>query len=195
MKVTRGSVRKRKIEGNWRYVARITYRDSEGRRHDRMRVARTRYEADALLDGLRAEFRATGRVEIDKRSATFEAVSRIYEQLKVHPAEFHQGRKVSGLKSHYQIHLYLEALRDFFGTKRIREIRHSDLLAYRRKRLKTRTRGDGERAITSVNRELEAMRSLLRWGVREGYLEKNPFNEGEPLIEKRHEERRQRTMT
>lgn len=183
-------------KGQTVWIARLSYTDREtGRLVDRMRSALTKYEADQLLDELRAEYRKRGRIEVDKRSATFEDLAKAYEDSRVHPAEFQKGKKTSGLKSHYQVKLYLTVLRKHFKRKRVRELRHSDVLAFRRLRLKTPTRHDSERSIASVNRELETLRTLLRFGVREGYIEKSPFDEGDILIRKQHEQRRERVMS
>jgi len=62
------------------------------------------------------------------------------------------------------------------------------------RRLKTPTKGDGERSIAAVNRELEALRAVLRFGIREGYMGKTPFDQGESLIVKQHEQKRDRIM-
>ena len=72
---------------------------------------------------------------------------------------------------------------------------NSDVVAFRRRRLKTSTKGDGEQSIAAVNRELGALRAVLRYGIREGYIEKSPFDQEEALIVKQHEQKRDRVMS
>ncbi|MEP7274337.1 MAG: site-specific integrase [Acidobacteriota bacterium] len=191
-----GYVTRRTRNGKKRWVARIAYTDKEtGRLVERLRVATTKHEADALLDDLRDEYRKRGRIEIDRRLATFSDLAKVYEEARVFPAQFHKGRKTAGLKSHLQVKVYLEVLKGYFGHRRLKEIRHSDLIGFRRERLRTPTRGDGERSIASVNREMEQLRAMLRFAIREGFIEHSPFEGGETLIEKKHETRRDRVMT
>jgi len=183
-------------KGQTVWVARLSYVDREsGRKVDRMRTATTKHEAGRLLDELRGEYRTRGRIDVDKRLATFADLAQSYTDAHVHPAEYRAGRKTSGLKSHYQVTLYLDVLRNHFKRRRVRDIRHSDILAFRRLRLRTPVKHGGERSIAAVNRELETFRALFRFAVREGYVDRTPFDDGEVVIKKHHEQKRERVMS
>src|SRR5437868_5941731 len=53
----------------------------------------------------------------------------------------------------------------------------------------------GQRSITSVNRELALLRRMFNVAYREGWLLKNPFHSGEPLISLADEVKRERILT
>src|SRR5205085_7565927 len=49
--------------------------------------------------------------------------------------------------------------------------------------------------VATMNRELGVLRRIFNIGVREGWLLKNPFSSGEPLISPASERRRERILT
>lgn len=84
---------------------------------------------------------------------------------------------------------------EHFGSKRIRSITHADIEDYKFKRLNKITVRETQRAIASVNRELELLRAILRFAVRQRWLSHSPFELGEPLISKADEIKRERVLT
>lgn len=50
-------------------------------------------QADASLQGLRVEYRASGRFEVDKAIADFETASHIDEQTRVHRPSLQDGTR------------------------------------------------------------------------------------------------------
>src|SRR5262249_15825948 len=66
---------------------------------------------------------------------------------------------------------------------------------YKAKRLATKTVHGQQRGIASVNRGLEILRKVLNVAVREGWLRINPFHQGDSLISKADEKRRQRILS
>jgi integrase len=89
----------------------------------------------------------------------------------------------------------LEALINGFGKQRIKTITHSDIEAYKLKRLDTPSKRGGQRSIASVNRELEMLRAMFRFALRQGWLMRNPFSMGDSLISKADEVRRERILS
>jgi hypothetical protein len=59
----------------------------------------------------------------------------------------------------------MQALKRGFGKQRIKTITHADVEHYKLKRIDTPTYR-GERAIATVNRELELMRAMIRFAKR-----------------------------
>src|SRR5262245_52038070 len=62
-------------------------------------------------------------------------------------------------------------------------------------RLKVLTVRGTTRSIASVNRELEILRAILNFALRQDWISKNPFNSGASLISKADETHRERLMT
>jgi integrase len=84
----------------------------------------------------------------------------------------------------------------YFGKKRLRQIRYADIRDFRAARLQTKSdRTDRTLSIATVNRELSALRRMLNVAVAEGWLIRNPFTSGPPLIATADERRRERILT
>jgi hypothetical protein len=78
----------------------------------------------------------------------------------------------------------------------IQSIKHSDILRYKQKRLKTPIPRTGkQRGITSVNRELQLLRRILNIALRQGWIIKNPFHNGDSLISMADEPHRSRILS
>lgn len=54
---------------------------------------------------------------------------------------------------------------------------------------------EGRRTEADVNRDLQLLRNVLNFAVRQGWLPKNPFSLGEPLISQAVEVRRERVLS
>src|SRR5262249_54330972 len=114
------------------------------------------------------------------------------------PAVFVDGKKIAGLKNTDTPSLYLDVLIEHFGKMRIDMIEHSHIEDFKLLRLQTPTKFGGQRAIASVNHELEVLRRVLNYAVRNRKLARSPFNvdtSGRPLIQRQHETRRERIPT
>ena len=89
----------------------------------------------------------------------------------------------------------LPRFRDYFGRRLLRDIKYSDLRSYYTTRLKEHTHYDRPPTIATMNRELGVLRRIFHIGVREGWITRNPFQMGEPLISPASERRRERILT
>lgn len=84
---------------------------------------------------------------------------------------------------------------------RIRTITYADCLRFKEARAalpRRRQRPDAPeepRALATVFRELEVLRAMLLYACRHGWIAKNPFSAGPPLITKTAEESRSRVPT
>jgi integrase len=99
------------------------------------------------------------------------------------------------MRSWYTTRIYLVVLSEHFGNRRLKDIKPADLEAFKRQRLATPTKAGKERTIAAVQRELEVMRAVMRWAVRHGWLQRSPFEYGEPVISKADENRRDRVLS
>jgi len=198
-------------ERHWRVIdgqlyARFVYTDASGKRREKHEKAESKTDARERYDRMKREHFSHGEQILDAARMTFRQLAAIYEQRRLIPAEYQGERRVAGRRSLETPKGYLRTLVGHFGGKRVRNIAHSDLDKFRRERLKTpiiakykekgkeKTR-ERPRTIASVNRELEVLRSVLNFAKREGWIIRNPFETGEPLISKADEVQRDRILT
>ena len=192
-------VRERKgsvIVRNGKTYARVRYTDKDGSRHDLLRRAEDRKDARRIIRELLDSLEKMGDGALEGDRMKFSDVAARYREEKAIPPVHHNGRKVAGMKSWYTTRIYLNVLDEHFGNKRIKDIRPADLEAFKRKRLATPTKtGRAECSIAGVHRELEVLRAVLRWAVRQGWLHRSPFESGESVISKAEENRRDRVLS
>lgn len=192
-----GSIRKRE-DGAW--LARFQWRDEAGRRQGRLRVFRTRADAQDWLAEFVREFAESGPDRAKAETVTFADLADHYERTTMVPPVYRQGQKVHGLKSLRDLKPRLKTLREHFGKRRLRSITHADLARFKAERLATPTWPDsktrrGERSIASVHRDLALLRRLFTIAQSEGWIAKNPFQAGPPLISLASEKARDRILT
>jgi integrase len=195
-----------------RLYARVGYTDEQGKRHDVVRAAESRTHArDLIRDILRDLEDHAGRT-LDASRMTFADLAKYFEEHYLKPAEYVDGRKVEGVRSLTSAKSAVNALKAYFGKRKLQSIRYSDLRAYRAARLKDATPGDVSRhrlelkhnskaelrvtrKIATVNRELAKLRRMLNIAQREGWIRSNPFASGESLISLADESKRERILT
>jgi integrase len=175
--------------------ARVSYMDEFGKRREITRKARDRSDARRIIDELHARLDQHGGGAMLNDRSTLADVIEQYRQEKATPAVIQGGKKISGLKSSYNFGLILDVLVEHLGKKKLRDIKPADLHAFKKKRLATPTQYDKPRSVACVNRELEALRSVCRWCVAQGWLTRSPFEYGEPVINKSHEASRDRVLS
>jgi integrase len=190
-KIRRGT----EIERDGRWYGRVRYTLPNGNRKDIWMPAKDKTHAAKLVDEKLAELKLTGETDINTDRVTFTELANKYQERKIIPARYVGERKVAGLRSTKGPLVNLRALKESFGNRRIKGITHSDVESYKLVRLDTPTLHDGQRQIASVNRELELLRAMFRFAIREGWLMRSPFEMGEPLISKADETKRERVLT
>jgi integrase len=197
MKSDRGYVSKDKRSGKW--FARITVTDSRGKRVNIRRTAESKGEASKLLKTLTTKIEKgteEGLEMIKQEKITFQELAESYRKFKVKPAEYRGDRKIAGLRSLRTTEIRIKVLVAYFGNMKIRSITVGEIERFKQKRLHTKTKDDRERSITSVNRELETLRAMLRFARNEGWLEVSPFERcSTPLISKADEKVRTRILS
>lgn len=182
----------REIDGQ--LYARFSYTDSSGKRREKHLKADSKLHARELYERMKREFKDYGQQTIDSSRMTFRQLAEIYEEHKLIPAEYVGERKVAGLRSLDAPQIFLATLIKHFGSRPIKTITYADIEKFKRTRLKTQTVKGKARSITSVNRELELLRAVLNYAKREGWILRNPFESGAPLISKADEVHRERVL-
>src|SRR5262245_53536656 len=188
-----GSIIKRKDRpGLW---ARVTYTDETGRRRVLQRKVASRTEGREVIKKLLREIEDEGPRIVDGERLTFEKLAEEYTNHKIKPPVYKGETRVSGMRSWKNQLVTLKPLVEYFGKMRIRSITHADVEKYKTKREQTKTRRGADRSIAGVNRELGLLRAILNYAKRQGWLNRNPFNQGESLISQADETRRDRILT
>jgi integrase len=184
----------REVERNGRWYARLRYTGADGKRKDIWLPAKNKSHASELLEKKLGELRTVGERSLEGDKVKFSQLAQEYKRKKLIPAKYVGDRKVAGLKSHRTPLWILQTLTGHFGHRRIKSITHSDIEHYKLMRLDTPT-NRGQRQIAGVNRELEVLRAMFRFAIREGWLIRSPFEMGEPLVSKADEVRRERILS
>ncbi|HSE30790.1 MAG TPA: site-specific integrase [Pyrinomonadaceae bacterium] len=183
------------VERNGKIYVRVQYTDDSGVRRELMRRAGNRTEAQRLRKSLIKDLEDHGETVLHGDHIRFVDLARDYEKDKLFPAKIVNGRKVAGVKSVQPARAALKALVSGFGKRRIKAIRHGDIQDYKVARLDTPTIHRNQRSIASVNRELELLRAMFRYAMRQGWIVSSPFQKGDSLISKADETSRDRTLT
>lgn len=178
-----------------KWIARVTIKDSQGKRRNLKRTGKTKSEAKDLLKSLLRQLENEGIKGIDAAKLTFNDLAKYYTEHYVTEPVYYNDRKISGLRDWKRRRNMVKMLCSYFGTRKIREITYDDLLTFRTARLKTRKKNKTQRSITTVNRELACLRRIFNIALRQDWIIKNPFNRGESIIEISAERQRERILT
>jgi integrase len=180
-------------QGRW--YARTTVTDRHGNRRNIKRSAKDKADAKQILKTILRQIEDEGEKGVDASRMTFNALADFYEKHYLHPAQYRDQKKISGLRAWDRAQAALVQFRRHFGRMRVREITHGDINSYRVMRLNTPTRYNRSRTIAGMNRELVVLRRIFSIGVREGFLLKSPFSSGDPLICAADETKRDRILS
>lgn len=183
------------VEKNGHWYARVRYTTAEGKRKDIWIPAKNKSDAGEIVKKKIQELDTVGERALDGDKVKFSHLAKVYKERKLIPAKYVGDRKVAGLKSYKTPQMILEVLVTHFGNRRIKSIKHSEIEQYKLMRLETKTRRKQQRQIASVNRELEVLRAMLRFAIREGWLIRSPFEMGDSLVSKADEVKRERTLS
>lgn len=180
---------------NGKWYARTTFTDRTGKRRNIKKTAKDKADAKATLRTIIRQIEDEGEKYIDGSRMTFNELADHYETHYLKEAEYVDERKISGLRDVARAKGFLIHFREYFGRQRLREITYGDIYSYRSERLKTQTKYKRPLRLASMNRELAVLRRMLNIGLRQGWISKNPFNAGEPLIIVSGERKRERILT
>lgn len=190
-----GCIVKRKDRpGLW---VRVKYKDAEGKEKVIQRKVDTRTEGKLVIKKLLREIEDHGAKIIDGDRLTFAKLAEQYKERKLQPPTYKGETKVSGLRSYESLRRRLATLIEHFGNKRIRNITHAEIEKFKLARLKAKNkrRPDAELQMATVNRELQLLRAVFNFAKRQGWVTRNPFEQGESLISLAQETKRERLLT
>ena len=195
-----------------RILARVGHTDDQGKRRDIVRVAASRTEARDKIKEILDELENRNGKTINAARMTFADLAKYFEIHYLTEAEYIDGRKVAGVRSLVPAQAAVNALKQYFGKRRLQSISYGDIRSYKAARLKEPTPADlarhrralandrtaeikVTRTIATVNRELSKLRRMFNIALREGWIKQNPFTTGESLISIADEKKRERILT
>jgi integrase len=183
------------FEENNKWFARVTFKDSNGKRRNIKRTAASKSDAKNILRKVLNDLENEGEQAFNFVDLTFNDLANHYEKNFCIPAEYINGRKVVGLRDVTRTKTVLPHFREFFGQKKLRFITYNDLYNFRKIRMNAPTHMKVPRTIGTMNRELGILRRMFNIALAESWIKKNPFSSGEPLIFPSAENIRERILT
>ncbi len=178
------------------YIVRLKYFDeSVGKYRHLERHSETKTGAVDLRDKLKSEVAKTDGGSLSGEKMTFNDLANICEKLFYQPATIANGKKIKGVKSFKTKQTELKRLREFFGKRRIRDLRKESLVDYKIWRLKTVSEKTKKPlSIATINKELSTMRTIVRYAYGEGLVLRDIFFNAK-VIDKSSEIERSRILT
>jgi integrase len=192
-KETSGYVFKDKKDGKW--IARITYTDSTGKRRNVKRKAENKTAAKELQKQLVRQFDDHGKKIFSAEKMHFRDLADYFTTHYMKPAEYKENRKIAGMRSYNIAISHFKPVREFFDHKMLKAITYETISQYRSQRLNSKTVRGNTRSIATVNRELALLRRVFNIAQRQGWILRNPFVTGDTLISIADEKKRERIIT
>jgi integrase len=180
---------------NGKWFARTTVTDGNGKRRNIKRRGKDKADAKAILKSLIRQLEDEGEKGIEASRMTFNDLADFYTKHYLNPAEYRDGRKISGLRDLIKPKSCVNRFRAYFGRKRLREITYGDVYSYRAERFKAKTQFKRPPSISTMNRELVVLRRMFNIAMQNGWLIRNPFKAGDALISPSDERRREKILS
>lgn len=182
-----------------RCYARITFTNEQGIRRDIKRSAESEKGARKTLKSLVRELEDNSERSLENANMNFAELAEYYIKNYLHEAIYAGEMKISGVRGRSEALCEIKPLQVYLGKRKIRSITYGDIRTYRQNRLQTPTHVDLRRykrelqinpkaelritrTVSAVNKELGKLKRMFNIAVREQWLLRNPFNNGESLI-------------
>lgn len=183
------------VTKNGKLYARVRFTDDSGKKRDIWRSATSKKDAKEKIKSLVEDSKTKTSKVLDATQMTFNQLADWYSDNYLHEAIYINERKISGIRNIKPSQYNLKTLRSHFGNRLIQSITHADILRFKLERLSTPTKHGNQRAISGVNRELQLCRRLFSLAVKQGWLTKSAFNNGDSLISLADENNRTRILS
>ena len=183
------------VEIKGKLYARLQYKAEDGKYKVKYKAISDKRTARSAVEEMRRELELHGQETLISDKLTFAELAEKYTEVKLIPAIYQGGVKISGKRSLAPVKSALNSLSNYFEKKVVRLIKASDIEAYKQSRLKMTTlRGSGIK-IATINRELALLRSILNFALQNEWLVKNPFVLAKGIISMSAEVERDRILS
>ncbi|MGA9998392.1 MAG: tyrosine-type recombinase/integrase [Pyrinomonadaceae bacterium] len=162
--------------------ARVQFQDEQGKKRDLWRKADNRTHAREIIRQLLTEIEATTTKQLDAANMTFAELAAHYIENYLGDAVYVGEMKVSGVRGRVEALAEVKPLTAHFAKRKIRSITYGDIRAFKQDLLRTPTRHGNQRGLANANKVLGKLRRMFNIAVREQWLSRNPFSNGESLI-------------
>jgi len=183
------------VEIKGKLYARLQYKAESGKYKVKYKAISDKRTARSAVEEMRRELDFHGQEVLHSDKLAFRELASKYEEIKLVPAAYENGVKISGKRSLAPVKSALNALLEHFGKRTIRSIKASDIENYKRLRLKTPTAHGRTRKIATVNRELSLLRTMFNFALQNEWLIKNPFVLSKGVISMSAEVERDRVLS
>jgi integrase len=183
------------VEIKGKLYARLQYKADNGKYKVKYKSISDKRTARSAVEEMRRELEVHGEETLTSDKMTFKDLAEKYEDVKLIPATYQDGVKVSGKRSIAPVKSALNALLPFFERKLIRNIKTSDIESYKQSRLKTITMRGSTMKIATINRELSLLRTMLNFALQNEWIIKNPFILSKGVISMSAEVERDRILS
>jgi integrase len=207
------------VEIKGKLYARLQYKAESGKYQVKYKPISDKRTAKRVAEEMRKELETHSEKTLLSDKMTFLELAEKYEQIKLVPATYQNGVKISGKRSIAPVKSALNPLLAYFGQKAIRSIKTSDIESYKTQRLNTpvereinvkiETRDENDkiicvrqkkkkstpRKLAGINRELALLRVILNFAVQNEWLIKNPFILAKGVISMSAEVERDRVLS
>ncbi len=147
-----------------------------------------------LVHGFKKKLETIGTKSVDNEKMTFGQFADKFEKVYLVEPEFQDGKKIKGVVLR-GVKAKMRAFRQFFGNKKLRSVKYSDIENFKTLRLKTPVTQTGKpRKIATVHRELSLLRRIFTLAKRDELIQTNPF-EGGGLVSTKAENSRDRVLS
>lgn len=170
------------IKRDGKIYARIQFVDETSKKRDLWRKADSEKHANKIIRDLLKEIENKPSRELDAANMTFVDLASYYIQNYLHEAVYVNEMKISGVRGRTEALCEVKPLQSYFGARKIQQITYGDIRNYKQHRLTNPTKQGKQRSIATVNKELGKLRRMFNIAVREQWLPRNPFSNGESLI-------------
>jgi integrase len=127
---------------------------------------------------------------------TFAELVDYYKKTYLKKAVYRDGQKIAGFKRNLK---YLEGLLDwansYFGAMDLRGITHAHIYTLKIDFSVQPTRRGTPPSVSTINERLSVLRRLFYVAQQKGWIDVNPFRQGDALIKRSAETRRNRMLT
>jgi integrase len=186
-----------KLKACWDYI------DQHGKLRSKSKIVNNITEADVFFNDTKNEL-AKGVEIFDHKDMTFAEYAESYKTTHLVPAVIRIKKsvkggsvvrgavKVRGLRSHVARKIALQHLVEYFGKRKLSEIKRKHILLYQESRLAYRLKNGKPLEVATINKELAALRHMLKEAQESQILEKTPSFRG--IICKKAENTRARRL-
>jgi integrase len=183
------------VEIKGKLYARLQYKADDGKYKVKYKSISDKRTARSAVEEMRRELEVHGEETLTSDKMTFKDLAEKYEDVKLIPATYQDGVKVSGKRSIAPVKSALNALLPYFERKLIRNIKTSDIESYKQSRLKTVTMRGSTMKVATINRELSLLRTMLNFALQNEWIIKNPFILSKGVISMSAEVERDRILS